>query len=155
MRLPTGDKLRFLIAGAGNTLFGVADTFFCTWLLLHIRPGQPKLMATIAIVVSTIINITVSFFSYKLFVFRSKGKALPEYLRSLLVYLPSMAISAVLAAPLTGMFQHIAATAKFAPYAAQACIVAGSVVFSFIGHKYFTFKKGGAAPAVGAVELEE
>lgn len=145
MRIPTGDKLRFLMAGGFNTLFGICDTFFWTWLLLRFHPDQVKLMASIAVVISTIINITVSFITYKVFVFRSKGNAVQEYLRSLLVYLPSMAISAVLIAPLTGLFQRIPSTAKFAPYAAQACIVAGSIIFSFLGHKYFTFKKGSAA----------
>lgn len=155
MRIPSGDKLRFLVAGAGNTLFGIADTFFWTWFFLYLRPGQPGLMASAATIVSTVINITVSFSSYKLFVFKSKGNVLHEYLRSLLVYLPSIALSAVLVAPLTTMFRHIAATSRLAPYAAQACIVAGSIVFSFVGHKYFTFKKNEAPPAVGAADLQE
>ena len=152
MRIPTGEKLRFLIAGAFNTLFGMASTFACTWLFLHFRPDQPKLMASAATVVSTVLNITVSFFSYKLFVFRTHGNAVPEYLRSLLVYLPNIVISVVLVAPLTGFFLHLQSTHAYAPYAAQACIVLGSIIFSFLGHKHFTFRKKNPPPAIGVVE---
>ncbi|MBS1815615.1 MAG: GtrA family protein [Acidobacteria bacterium] len=152
MRIPAGEKLRFLIAGAFNTLFGMADTFACTWLFLYLRPGQPKLMTSAATVVSTVLNITVSFFSYKFFVFRTRGNAIPEYLRSLLVYLPNIAISVLLVVPLTGFFLHLQSTHAYAPYVAQACIVVGSIIFSFLGHKHFTFRKREPPPAIGVAE---
>lgn len=152
LKIPSGEKLRFLIAGGFNTLFGLADTMACTWLLLHLRPEQPKLMTSAAVIVSTVINISVSFITYKLFVFRTRGNALKEYLRSLLVYLPNLVISAVLIAPITALFLHIQLTHQYAPYVAQAILVAGSVIFSFLGHKHITFRKGSTPPAVGAIE---
>lgn len=140
-KIPTGEALRFLIAGAGNTLFGIADTFFCTWLLVRLNPAHPAVMTSAATLVSTVVNITVSFLSYKWFVFRSKGHYLAEYGRSMLIYLPSLLVSMTAVGPLAAMFAHWLPRPKLAPYAAQACIVAVAVVPQFIGHKKFTFRK--------------
>lgn len=141
MRIPSGEKLRFLVAGGCNTLFGFADTMFFVWLLVRLYPVRQDLMSSVAIVLSTIVNITVSFFSYKLFVFRTSGNTLQEYLKSLLVYLPSMAISAIVAAPLTAAFRHLLPQPRFAPYVALGCIVSFTVVLSFLGHKHITFRR--------------
>lgn len=137
------EGLRFLVAGAGNTLFGIADTFFCTWLFVHLVPAHQAVMTSVATFVSTIINITVSFLSYKWFVFCSKGHYLAEYGRSFAIYLPSLALSMAAVGPLATLFSHWLPDPKLAPYAAQACIVAVAVVPQFIGHKRFTFRKRG------------
>ncbi len=100
-------------------------------------------MASAAVVASTFINITVSFFGYKLFVFRSTGNTLHEYLRSFLVYLPTMAISAVAIAPLTLLFLHISRVRTWAPYIAGAILQAITVIVSFFGHKRITFQQKG------------
>lgn len=132
---------RFLVAGAANTLFGIADTFFWTWLLVRGFPGRPATMTMLATLVSTVLNITVSFLSYKLFVFRSSGNYLREYGRSLLIYLPSLALSILAVGPLALVFARWLPRPQLAPYAAQACIVAVAILPQFLGHKHFTFRK--------------
>lgn len=141
--IPPGQLLRYLAVGVWNTLFGYGCFFAFTRLFLHFVPGQPYLMASAAVVASTFINITVSFFGYKLFVFRSSGNWLHEYLRSFIVYLPAMAIGAVAIAPLTAMLGHVDRVRTWAPYIAGALIQGVTVIVSFFGHKRITFQQKG------------
>lgn len=139
--IPPGQLFRYLLVGGWNTLFGYACFFVCTKMFLRLEPGQPSLMASAAVVASTLVNITVSFFGYKLFVFRTTGNTLHQYLRSFVVYLPTMAISAVAIAPLTALFEHAGPVQKWAPYIAGAVLQAVTVVVSFVGHKKVTFQE--------------
>lgn len=151
--IPPGQLVRYLAVGLWNTLFGYGCFFAFTKLLLHLVPGHPSLMASAAVIASTLVNITVSFFGYKLFVFRSAGNALYEYLRSFIVYLPTMAIGAVTIAPLTLAFEHVSRLRAWAPYIAGAAIQAVTVIVSFIGHKRITFRqKDTPAEEVAVVE---
>ncbi len=139
--IPTGEALRFLLAGGGNTLFGLVDTFAMTYVCVHLDPSHAALMTSVATLLSTVVNITVSFFSYKWFVFRSKGNTLAEYGRSFAVYGPSLLISVFAAGPMAAGLAHWMPQPRFAPYVAQAIIVAVAIVPQFLGHKKFTFKK--------------
>src|SRR5882762_1337630 len=107
MKTTVGEPLRFLIAGGCNTIFGIANTLLMTWIFIHLLPTRAVLMTSVAMAVSTVMNITVSFLSYKLFVFRIYGNYIEEYLRSLLVYLPGLVISTTAVAPLTILFRHL------------------------------------------------
>jgi putative flippase GtrA len=141
--IPPGQLLRYLAVGLWNTLFGYACFFAFTKLFLHLVPGRPSLMASAAVVASTFVNITVSFFGYKWLVFRSTGNTLHEYLRSFIVYLPTMAIGAIAIAPLTLLFEHVDRMRAWAPYIAGAAIQAVTVIVSFLGHKRITFRQKG------------
>jgi putative flippase GtrA len=141
MKLPVGEPLRFLIAGGCNTIFGIADTLLMTWLFIHLLPSRTVLMTSVAMAISTVINITVSFLSYKIFVFRAHGHYIEEYLRSLLVYLPALVISTTAVAPLTILLRHLLTRPLLAPYVAQGGVVLFSMVTSFLGHKHITFRK--------------
>ena len=140
-RIPKGEALRFLIAGASNTLFGIADTFLCTWIFVHLNPAHAALMTSAATFVSTMINIVISFLTYKWFVFHTEGNYLREYSRSLLIYLPSLLLSMLAVAPLAAVLAHWLPRPALAPYAAQACIIAVAIVPQFLGHKNITFRK--------------
>ncbi len=139
--IPRGEALRFVLVGGGNTLFGLADTMFFTWLFVHLNPAHAALMTSLATLVSTVTNITVSFVTYKLLVFRSKGNGWHEYARSFVVYGPSLLLSTVAVAPLAAGLGRWLSQPIFAPYVAQAIIVAIAIVPQFLGHKKFTFKQ--------------
>ena len=140
--LPSAQVVRYLLVGAGNTVFGYGCFSLFTWLFVRAAPAHPGLAASAATVVAGVTNITVSFLGYKLFVFRSKGRFLPEYLRSFVVYLPTMAFSAVAIAPLTAFLRHVLPSQQQrAPYLAGALLTALTVCTSFLGHKYFSFRK--------------
>ena len=151
-RIPKGEALRFLMAGASNTLFGITDTFACTWLFVHLNPAHAALMTSVATLVSTVVNITVSFLTYKWFVFKTKGGYVREYSRSLLVYVPSLLLSVLAVAPLAAVLAHWLPRPKLAPYVAQACIVAVGIVPQFLGHKNITFRKK-TPDSVGAASI--
>jgi putative flippase GtrA len=135
-----GQLLRYLVVGAWNTLFGYGCFFLMVRLFLHLLPTQPALTASIALAVATVINVTVSFLGYKWFVFRTQGNYLREYRRSLLVYLPSLALSAVAIAPLTGLLRLVPHLKTEAPYAAGAVLAGFNLIASFLGHKHISFK---------------
>ena len=73
-------KTRYLLAGVWNTIFGyMLGVFAYLWLGDHMH------IIFISIIVN-IIAITMSFLSYKLFVFKTSGEWLIEYLKIYLVY---------------------------------------------------------------------
>jgi len=140
--VPSAQVVRYLLVGVGNTLFGYGCFSLFTWLFVRMAPAHPGLAASAATVVAGVTNITVSFLGYKLFVFRSKDRFLPEYLRSFLVYLPTMAFSAVAIAPLTAFLRNVMPPQQQrAPYLAGALLTVLTVFASFLGHKYFSFRK--------------
>ena len=146
--IPSARVLRYLVVGAGNTLFGYGCFSLLTWLFLKLMPANPSTAASAATVVSGVVSITVSFLGYKLFVFRSREPMLPEYLRSFLVYLPTMVFSAVAIAPLTAFLRHQwPAQQARAPYVAGALLTVLTVCASFLGHKYISFRKRPMSPA--------
>lgn len=144
-RLAEIESVRFLVIGGFNTLFGVMDSLLMVKLLLLMVPSQPKTMATVAIAISSAINIGVSFLTYKWFVFRTQGNYLKEYLRSLLIYLPNLALSTLAVAPLATLLRHWIGQEKAAVYAAIAIVIVVGIVFSFFGHKNVTFRHKSAA----------
>jgi len=142
-RLAQMQSVRFLVVGGFNTVFGVADSFVLLKLLLWLRPDEPKTMATVAMAVSSIINIAFSFLTYKWFVFRTRGNYLKEYLRSLTIYLPSLALNTFLVAPLSALLKRWTGREHASVYAAMGIILAATIVFSFFGHKRVTFRQDG------------
>jgi putative flippase GtrA len=149
-RLAEMQSVRFLVIGGGNTLFGVADTFAVLKLLLLLRAGQPKLMGTVAMAASSIINIGFSFLTYKWFVFRAKGNYLKEYLRSLTIYLPSLFLNTFLVAPLAALLHRWTGYDRGSVYLAMGIILTVTIVFSFFGHKHVSFRQDGR-PGEGTV----
>ena len=136
--------LRFLVAGGFNTLFGIADTLLIAKLFLHFNPGEPKLMGTIAMGIASMTNIVFSFLTYKWFVFKTKGNYLREYLRSLTIYLPSLALNTLMVAPLAALLRRWTAQERGAVYMAMGLILTFTIVFSFFGHKHVSFKQKSA-----------
>jgi len=139
--LASGKVVRYLLVGAWNTLFGYCCFFTFAWLFLKLMPLHPSLAASVASLVATPVSITVSFIGYKFLVFKTKNNLLHEYARSLLVYLPTLLISAIAIAPFTAILrrmfpQHI----QQAPYVAGALLTCFTVVTSFFGHKHISFR---------------
>ena len=138
--VPPGQMMRYLLVGAWNTLFGYGCFFLLVRIFLHVLPVGPALTASIALAVATIINVTVSFLGYKWFVFRTQGNYWREYRRSMLVYLPTLFLSAIAIAPLTEALRLIPSLTTKAPYIAGATLACATAVGSFFGHKHISFK---------------
>ena len=126
--------VRFLIVGAGNTLFAYGVYSLLTYLLTRIMTS-PYAPAMTASALGTVVCITFSFFCHKLFVFRTKGNLLKEYCRAVVVYSSTSLVGFLLLPVLIAALNHVVAPQAHVPYLAGAILTAGTVVVSFFGHK--------------------
>jgi putative flippase GtrA len=120
-------KLRYLIVGGWNTIFGY---FFGVLLFLLLNPYTHLVLIAI---IANIISISMSFITYKLFVFRTSGGWLLEYLRCYIVY----GFNAVLGIFFLWLMVDIN---EFNIWLAQGVSIFIVVIFSYFLHKHFTFK---------------
>ena len=134
--IPPGQFGRYLLVGTWNTLFGYGSFVFFTAVLSPIIPHS----YIPASIISSLLNISVSFFGYKWFVFKTKGNYLREWIRCVAVYSGGILFS-VLALPiLVVLIRHNTRFITQAPYIAGAILTAFMVVYSFVGHKNFSFR---------------
>jgi len=141
--IPPGQFLRYLAVGAWNTLFGYGTYALFTVLLMP----RTRFGYIYASVLSSVLNITVAYLGYKFFVFKTHGNYMAEWLRCILVYgsamLPGLFLLPLLVAGLHYGF-HLG---KSAPYIAGAVVMGCTVLYSFFGHKHFSFRvRGDAIP---------
>lgn len=122
------EKLRYLLVGGWNTFFG-----YLTGVGIFLKLGQHLHIVLIAIIVN-VISITMSFVTYKILVFKTRGQWLSEYLKCYLVY----GVNALL-----GIFSLWLFVDQFAVniWIAQAAIIPLTVIFSYFLHARFTFKR--------------
>lgn len=148
---PAGQVIRYLIVGAVNTALGTVTYVLALWLLNHFAPTQfhgfrvtqPRL-AIVANILSTPLNITVSYFNYKLFVFRTRGNYLREWLKAFGVYGVSNLVGLVALGLVTrGIEIALHGYAPFGKgtpgYLAGIAMTSVTTVISYIGHKKVTF----------------
>lgn len=116
------------------------------------------------------LNITVAYLTYKFFVFRTKGNYLGEWLKCFAVYGTGMIPGLVVLSTLTRFLQslihghaaslhvfldavgrhlggralsflhHIVTGKAVAGYIAGALVIGATTIYSFIGHKWVTFR---------------
>jgi putative flippase GtrA len=168
---PPGQFLRYLCVGAFNTVFGYITFAIALTLLNGILPQRfVYLTVIVASVLSTPVNITVAYFGYKIFVFKTRGNYLLEWLKAFAVYGTSMIPGLILLSALTRLLQsvfhhhaatlhaaltsfethlhghplatvqHLATGKSMAGYVAGALVIGFSTIYSFVGHKKVTFK---------------
>lgn len=134
--IPPGQFLRYLIVGGWNTLFGYASFAILTAIL---DPHIPHAYI-VASVLASIINITVSYLGYKWFVFKTRGNYLREWLRAVAVYSTAILISTATLPVLVFIIRRLWHFDKAAPYIAGAVLTIFTVIYSFLGHKKFSFR---------------
>jgi len=168
---PAGQFVRYLCVGVFNTVFGYLSFVVTLTLLNSILPSRLLYLTVIvASVLPMPLNITVAYFGYKFFVFRTQGNYLGEWLKCFAVYgtgmIPGLvALSALtrflqsaihghaaalhvylgaverhLGPRLLAWLQHIATGKAMAGYIAGAVVIAVSTIYSFVGHKKVTFR---------------
>lgn len=134
--VPSRQFVRYLVVGIWNTAFGYGTFALFTWVLDKYIPAS--YMA--AILLASVINITVSFLGYKWFVFKTKGNYLREWWRCLLVYSGGIALGLVLLPPAVFIVSYVTGNPRAAPYIAGALLMGIQVVLSFLGHRKFSFR---------------
>ena len=122
------EKIMYLVVGAWNTLF----TYLAFSLLYYLL--SPYLYPSLILALSYLVASVNGFLGFRYLVFRPAGNGLVEYAKYQLVYLPLLAVNmAVL--PLALQHTH------FNAYVIQAAWAVVSIILSYIGNKYFTFRR--------------
>jgi putative flippase GtrA len=134
--IPPGQFGRYLLVGAWNTLFGYGCFAFFTAILSPMIPHS----YIVASVISSLLNITVSFLGYKWLVFKTKGNYLREWIRCVGVYSGGILFGVLTLPVLVVMIRRNTRFVAQAPYIAGALLTAFMVVYSFVGHKKFSFR---------------
>ena len=137
--------MRYVLVGLWNTAFGYSTFAILTWLFSHPFPKHGYILAS---VVSSLVNITVSFLGYKWFIFKTKGNYLREWLKSLMVYSGGIAISTALLPGLVFLVHRATSFDRQAPYLAGALMSGLTVIYSFLGNRRFTFRAAQAGESV-------
>lgn len=120
---------RYLYVGTWNTIFGYV-TGVLTYKLINDITN-----VIIVGIVSNIISISMSFLTYKIYVFRTSGNWLREYLKCYLVY----GIMALLSIFMLWLFLDLL---QINIWISQGLIILATTVISYTSHKKFTFNSG-------------
>jgi putative flippase GtrA len=134
--IPPGQFGRYLLVGAWNTVFGYG-TFAAFTAILTPRVPYSYMWA---LILSSLLNITVAYLGYKWFVFKTKGNYLREWFRCIAVYGSGIAVGLIALPILVTLIRHKTRFELQAPYIAGAILTATTVVYSFVGHKKFSFR---------------
>lgn len=135
--LPPGQFARYLAVGVWNTAFGYATFVLFAWLLSLRWPRYGYIPGG---VISSVLSISVAFFAYKKFVFKTKGNYLREWLKCMAVYGSGIALGAVILPCVVFLVRHLTAIDKYAPYVAAALMTGFNTIYNFLGHKNFSFR---------------
>ena len=133
--LPPGQFGRYLIVGVVNTAVGYGTYAGLTALLTPHVPYAYML----ASVISSFLNITFSFLTYKRFIFKTKGNYLREWSRCIVVYSGTFALGLAVLPIMVFLVRHFSEAEGSAPYVAGAIQMGMVSCLSFLGHKNFSF----------------
>ena len=134
--IPSDQLGRYVIVGVWNTLFGYGAYAGLTAALAPVVPHS----YIPASIVAAPLNITVSFLGYKWFVFKTHGDYLREWTRCIVVYGSAMAMGIVLLPPTVFLIRLATGLDRPAPYIAGALLMGFNIIYSFLGHKNFSFR---------------
>lgn len=139
LKLIRRPEIRYLITGGANTAlsFGVGALLF--YLLID------HLHYVVIMVLGTVVNITISYVNYKFIVFKTKGNYIREYLRFYMIYSLPIAFNFI-------AFPICYQVLKINPYITQLILTAITVVFSYFGHKNFSFLPKKQTPPASPLE---
>ncbi len=130
-------KIRYLLAGGWNTAFGYGVGVGLYNIL------SPTMHVLIIGTIANVLSISMSFLTYKLFVFKTKGSWLREYVRTYIVYGGASLLGILL-------LWLLVDGAGLKIWLAQAGVIVVTVVVSFTGHSRFTFHRVENKPEANA-----
>jgi len=139
-----GEKLRFLVVGVANTAVGYG-VFAAMWALVGVplKANADSPVALVALLgsysyiitqwLAWFVSVPISTTTMKYFAFRSKGNWAHQVFRAYFVYLPAQGIA-------TGVLWFTVDILHVPVLLGQLITIFITVVFSYLGHKYFTFR---------------
>lgn len=128
-QLLDSEKLRFLIVGGLNTALGFGLFAFFNWTFSKYEFGY-----MIALVLSQIISLFFAFWLHKTFTFKTAGHLWQDFIRFTMVNSVNYVINWI-ALPILVHGMHMN------PLIGQLIVLIVTTVLSFVGHKYFSFKR--------------
>ena len=117
----------YVIVGGWNTVFS-----YLAFVVIYYLTVPIKLHYMTVLILSQIVGLTNAYVCYKLFVFKTKGNVIKEYLRFYLVYGFSFLVNIILIYTLVDVLH-------FNPVVSQGGISIIVVVISYLGHTHFSF----------------
>jgi putative flippase GtrA len=123
------EQILYLVVGGWNTVFG-----YGVWAALQYLLGS-DLHYLLVVVLAWPPAVLNAYLGYRFVVFRSHGPLLAELPRFSLVYLATLLANLAL-------LPIALATLPLNIYLIQALFTAAVVVASYLGHKYFSFRRG-------------
>jgi putative flippase GtrA len=137
------ERVAFLLVGGFNTAF--AYLLFAGLAATAGRAldeaGRPVAGSLVPLAGSYAVAVLVAFVLYRRLVFRVRGHVLRDLARFVSVYVVSISLNAVLLPVLVAL--------GVPRLGAQALIVAVITVISYVGHRWFSFRRPGAEGEVG------
>ena len=122
------EQILYLVVGGWNTVFG-----YGVWAVLQYLLGS-HLHYLVVVVLSWPLAVLNAYLGYRFLVFQSQGPLLAELPRFSLVYLATLIANlALLPLALNALPLSI--------YVIQALFTAAVVVISYVGHKYYSFRR--------------
>ncbi|MDR3685382.1 MAG: GtrA family protein [Coriobacteriia bacterium] len=150
-----GEKLRYLVVGVWNTVFSYL--LFLLGIRLFASPLEaatrldPKIVAIIIQCAAWVLAVVQSTVTMKYIAFRSKGNLRKQIARAYVIYLPAQGLSMVILW-VAMLVLTPGLGSRYAAMVGQLFAVFVTTIFSYFGHKYFTFR---VPLEVGAVIPEE
>lgn len=121
-------NIRYLLVGGINTIVGYS-------IGIAIYKALASNLGIIWVgILSNIISITVSFLTYKIFVFRTQGMWVLEYVKSYLIYGGTAVISIF-------FLWFFVEKMNISIWLSQALVIVVTVIISYLGHSRFTFSR--------------
>ncbi|WP_197974059.1 MULTISPECIES: GtrA family protein [unclassified Stenotrophomonas] len=132
-RLIKDQRVLFLLVGGGNTAFSTA-LFACLVLLLG-----PDVPSVVSLGIAWVVSLVLVFFVYRRLVFRVTGNGWGDFLRFSSVNVGSLLLN-------IGALALLADVLGLPAIPTQIGITVLVVVFNYIGHKHFSFRRRSEPP---------
>jgi putative flippase GtrA len=132
----TDRKFSFLLVGGFNVVQG-----FCWFALFHSLWGD-RLPYLFTLVIAYAPAIVIGFTLYRLLVFKVRGHLVRDFVRFTMVQAAAFALNA-------GCLPFFHEVVGLQVLMAQAVSVAVVVVFNYLGHLYFSFRRTHGHPDAG------
>jgi putative flippase GtrA len=123
------EQILYLVVGGWNTVFG-----YGVWAVLQYLLGS-HVHYLVVVVLSWPLAVLNAYLGYRFVVFQSRGPMLKELPRFSLVYLATLIANLALLPLALNIF-------PFSIYLIQAAFTVTVVLVSYLGHKYYSFRRG-------------
>lgn len=148
IRLVRDQRVAFLVVGGVNTVVGFGIFVACSQTVGHLVDRRFGTIAgsLVTVGISHVLSVLFAFLMHRRLVFRVRGHVLRDLVRFESVYLTTFGLNAVALTVLVELGLH--------RIPAQAIIFVPILVLNYVGHRYFSFRRGGADVHVVDVQDE-